>query len=113
MPTGGAVCGPDTKMERMFETVSASPPPAALPSGADAVLLRPVGPPDSDSVWSTLERTMLLATRGGGWIPARVLAWTWNPTGRPVLWRCAVDLGDDRVCWYGYDARQMRPAPAD
>jgi hypothetical protein len=77
------------------------------------VLLRPVDPPDTDVMWSTSARTVLLAVHGGGWARARVLAWTWNPAGRPVLWRCAVDLGDDHVGWYGYDARLMRPTPGD
>ncbi|WP_042404776.1 hypothetical protein [Streptacidiphilus carbonis] len=77
---------------------------------APAVLLHPVDPPDADAVWSTSARTVLLAVRGGGWTVARVLAWTWNPTGKPVVWRCAVDLGGT-VGWFGYDARWLRPVP--
>ncbi|MEY9961362.1 hypothetical protein [Streptacidiphilus sp. MAP5-52] len=81
---------------------------SASRSLADAVLLRPVPAPGPDAVWSTSARPVLLAVRSGGWAAARVLAWTWNPTGKPVLWRCAVDL-DGTVVWLGYDARLMRP----
>lgn len=97
----------------MFERASVSQPRLTPPTLADAVLLRPVDPPDAGAAWSTSARPVLLAVRGGGWASARVLAWTWNPSGRPVVWRCVVDLGDDRVGWYAYDARLVRPAPGD
>lgn len=100
-------------IEYMFELVSlphsrAVPFPALTPSD---VLLRPVAAPQEDAVWSLAPRMVELAVRGGGWAVARVLAWAWNPAGRPVLWRCAVDLGDGVVTWLLYDCRLMRPVP--
>lgn len=94
----------------MFELVS-MPPARATPLPALApgdVPLRPVAAPDEDAVWSLAPRAVELAVRGGGWTPARVLAWAWNPTGRPVVWICAVDLGGP-VAWYAYDCRLLRP----
>jgi hypothetical protein len=104
---------PGTSVECMFELVSVPPVRVtAFPALAPAdVLLRPVAAPDEDAVWSLAPRTVELAVRGGGWAVARVLAWTWNPTGKPVLWKCAVDLGGT-VVWFGYDARLLRPAGA-
>jgi hypothetical protein len=92
--------------EQVFEYRAKTP---AL-MGADAVRLRPTDPPGPGAAWSTRARPVLLAVRGGGWVAARVLAWTWNPDpGQPVEWRCAVDLGGGTVDWLAYDCRLMRP----
>lgn len=103
----------ETIIEFMFELIFVPPVRVtAFPSLAPAdVLLRPVAAPDEDAVWSLAPRAVELAVRGGGWAVARVLAWAWNPTGKPVVWKCAVDLGST-VIWFGYDARLLRPADA-
>ncbi|MFC1435981.1 hypothetical protein ACEZDB_35650 [Streptacidiphilus sp. N1-3] len=92
----------------MFENASVSPiRPTFRPlrTLADALLLRPVDAPGPDAVWSLAPGPVLAAVRGGGWVRLRVLAWTWNPAGDPVVWRCAVDLGAGQVGWFAYDAR--------
>jgi hypothetical protein len=48
----------------MFECASVSQPRLTPPTLADAVLLRPVDPPDAGAAWSTSARPVLLAVRG-------------------------------------------------
>jgi len=108
MPTRGELARGDTKIERMFDTDWIESSPGASPALGSAIMLRRVAPPDSRAMWSLSARTVLLAAQGNSWVPARVLAWTWNPSGRPAVWRCAVDLGG-QVDWYAYDPRLLRP----
>ncbi|MEY9965015.1 hypothetical protein ABIA33_003057 [Streptacidiphilus sp. MAP12-16] len=47
--------------------------------------------------------------RDGSWEEGVVWAWSWNAAGRPVQWRCQVELGG-HVSWYVHDGRLMRIA---
>jgi hypothetical protein len=71
------------------------------------VLLVRAEPPAATDVCSTRRREVMVAMSDGSWEEAVVWAWTWNETGRPVRWRCQVEVGG-HVSWYLYDDRVIR-----
>ena len=73
-----------------------------------ALRLVPTSPPGADQGWSLRAREVLVAA-ADGWRPAIVRSWSWNPTGRPVLWSCRIETdGHDRG-WFQYDPKLVRP----
>ena len=72
------------------------------------VLLVRAEPPGPAEPCSTRRREVLVAMEDGSWEEAVVWAWTWNEAGRPVRWRCQVEVGG-HVSWYVHDDRVIRP----
>jgi hypothetical protein len=68
-------------------------------------------PPSDADPRSTRRRDVLVAMRDGSWREAVVWAWAWNSVGRPVEWRCRMEIGG-HASWYVYDHRLIRPADA-
>lgn len=92
----------------MFDTF---PPPdqtlnEEVPAGWPALLV-PAPPPQTTDPCSTRRRDALVAMRDGSWEEAVVWAWTWNEVGRPVQWRCQVEIGG-HVSWYVHDYGLIR-----
>lgn len=96
---GAAAC---LTIESMFDSYPA--PSRSLNQEVPSdwpVLLNQADAPTEDDQCSTRRRDALVAMRGGSWQEAVVWAWTWNSTGRPVHWRCQVEIGG-HVAWYEY-----------
>ncbi|MBF9072716.1 hypothetical protein [Streptacidiphilus fuscans] len=93
----------------MFD--SYPPPPRSLHQDVPAnwpVLLLRAEPPTGGDPCSTRRRDAVVAMRDGSWEEAVVWAWAWNESGRPVRWRCQVEVGG-HVSWYRHDGRLIRP----
>lgn len=90
----------------MFET---RPRPAVNdPLPDDWPLLLPPGPaPEPGASVTAGMRSALVGLQGGTWCEAVVWAWTWNATGRPVQWRCQIEVAGI-VHWYYHDDRLLR-----
>lgn len=90
----------------------AFPPPARschedLPAGWPLLLTRAEPPADGDRC-STRRRDVVVAMSDGGWEEAVLWAWTCDETGRPVRWRCQIEVGG-HVSWYVHDRLLIHP----
>ena len=97
------------RLERMFDTY---PPPVQtrhqeVPPDWPLLLVR-AEPPGPTDPCSTRRREVLVAMDDGSWEEAVVWAWTWNEIGRPVQWRCQIEVGG-HISWYVHDDRVIRP----
>lgn len=96
------------RLERMFENLQA-PSPAlhqGVPQDWPVLLLR-AAPPGPTEPYSSDRREVLVATGGGRWSKAVIWAWAWNEIGRPVRWRCQLEV-EGQVGWYCHDGRLIR-----
>ncbi|WP_152628235.1 hypothetical protein [Streptacidiphilus neutrinimicus] len=71
------------------------------------VRLRCAAAPAAADPCSTRRRDALVAMADGTWEEAVVWAWTWNGEGRPVEWRCQIEVGG-HVRWYLHDESLIR-----
>lgn len=92
----------------MFDTHPAPSPwhNEEIPAGWP-VRLSCAAAPGRDEPCSTRRRDAYVAMVDGSWEEAVVWAWTWNAEGKPVRWRCQVEIGG-HVRWYSYDEHLIR-----
>jgi len=94
----------------MFD--KSSPPPSLLNQEVPPdwpVRLVSAEPPALAEHYSSRRREVYVALADGSWKEAVAWAWTWNEAGRPVQWRCQLEI-EGRVSWYAYDYRSIEPA---